>query len=83
MLALGMGEEEDDIDGVELGFYVGEIWVVMYVPEVHVRVPFLMMAQRAQGGRSGGKVCEPVRASKRLHNMERGEGSSLARRLRP
>ena len=68
---------------MELGFYVGEMWVVMDVPVVHVRPPFKMMAPRTRGGRSGGGSYDPVRTSERLRNMERGEGSNLACRLGP
>ena len=82
MLAIEVGEG-GDVNGVELGFYVGEMWVAMDVPVVHIRPPFQMMAPRARGGRSGGGSAEPVRASERLRIMERGEGSSLAGRQGP
>ena len=52
MMAMGVGEEGDAY-GVELGFYVGEVWVAMEVPVVHVRTPFQMMAPHARGRRSG------------------------------
>ena len=82
MVAMGVAEE-GDVNGVEPGFYVGEMWVSMDVPVVHVRPPFQMMAPRARGGRSGGGNAGPVRASERLRSMARGEGSSLAGRLGP
>ena len=75
--------EEGDVNGVELGFYVGELWVFMDVPVVHVRPPFQMMASRARGGRSGRGNAGLERASERLQTTDRGEGSSLADRLGP
>ena len=39
MVAMGVAEE-GDVNGVEPGFYVGEMWVSMDVPVVHVRPPF-------------------------------------------
>ena len=43
MLAMGVAEE-GDVNGVELGFYVGELWVSMDVSVVHVRPPFQTIA---------------------------------------
>ena len=83
MMAMGVGEEGDTTHGEELGFYVGEVWVVMDVPVVHVGAPFQMMAPRAWGGRYGGRATRSVRASEWLRTMERGEGSSVASTLGP